>query len=117
MATRKHRQFPEKRRQLITQLKRFDYGREQISRLIAPLSFIIAIFTLLKVYNISFTSTQILLASLAAVLVMFVIGFVWDNLGMVEEEIEYANERNRFVKAMLKHAWLNKLRGAKINKK
>ncbi len=116
MKNKKPRKFPEERKQLITQLKRFDYGHELAHRLLAPVSFIIAVFTLLKVYEISFTAAQILGASLVAVLLMFAAGFAWDKLGMIEEEIEYSNERNRFVKALLRKAWLKKLDGARIVK-
>jgi hypothetical protein len=111
---KKKKRFPEERRYLITQLKRFDYGHALAHRLLAPISFILAMFTLLKVYGISFTAAQILLAGLAAVFLMFLAGLIWDRCGMIEEEIEYANERNRFVKAMLKKTWLKKLDGARI---
>jgi signal transduction histidine kinase len=112
-----HKNFPEERRWLITQLKRFDYGKEQINRIIAPVSFVIAVFTLFKVYDISFTANQIFFVSAIAVGIIFAIGLVWDWFGMIEEEIEYANERNRFVKAMLKHSWRKKLERAKITRK
>lgn len=120
MATKKRKllkRFSEERRLLVTQLKRFDYGKEQINRIIAPVSFVIAMFTLLKVYDVAFTVKQIVFASLVAILFIFLVGFVWDRLGMIEEEIEYLNERNRFVKAMLKNAWLKKLQRARITKK
>lgn len=118
MATKrpKRKGFPEERRALITQLKRFDYGKEQINRILAPVSFVIAVFTLLKVYGISFAGKEIFLASLAAIALIFVAGLIWDKLGLIEEEIEYVNERNRFVKAMLKKKWLSKLDHAKITK-
>jgi len=111
------KKFPEERRFLITQLKRFDFGKEQVNRILAPISFVIAAFTLLKVYEISFTVHQIFIASAIAVGIMFVIGLAWDKLGMIEEEIEYNNEHNRFVKAMLKNSWKKKLDRAKITKK
>ncbi len=114
---RRHKKFPEERRWLITQLKRFDYGKEQVNRIIAPVSFVVAMFTLLKVYEISFTANQIFFASAIAVGVIFVIGLAWDWFGLIEEEIEYVNERNRFVKAMLKNSWKKKLERAKITKK
>lgn len=102
---------------MITQLKRFDYGKEQVNRIIAPVSFVIAAFTLMKVYEISFTAQQIFIASAIAVGAMFVIGLAWDWFGLIEEEIEYGNERNRFVKAMLKNSWKRKLDKAKITRK
>jgi len=108
------KKFPEERRILITQMKRFDYGKEMIARALTPISFVIAVFTLLKVYNISFTLMQIAAVSAVGIFVMFLIGFVWDKLGMIEEEIEYGNERNRFVKVLLKKTWLKKLKKSKI---
>ena len=108
------KKFPEERRFLITQLKRFDFGKEQVNRILAPISFVIAAFTLLKVYEISFTVHQIFIASAIAVGIMFVIGLAWDKLGMIEEEIEYINERNRFVRVMLKKNWIRKLSKATI---
>ena len=108
------KKFPEERRVLITQLKRFDYVKEQVNRIIAPISFVLAVFTLLKVYGVSFTTMQITLAALLTIIAILVVGIVWDKLGMIEEEIEYANERNRFVKAMLKKSWLKKLKKSKI---
>ncbi|HIJ97616.1 TPA: hypothetical protein H1009_00855 [archaeon] len=114
---RRFKKFPEERRWLITQLKRFDFGKEQVNRILAPISFVIAAFTLLKVYEISFTANQIFVASAIAVGIMFVIGLAWDKLGLIEEEIEYNNEHNRFVKAMLKTAWRKKLERARIVKK
>jgi len=103
------------RKFLVTQLKRFDYGKEQMNRVIAPISFILSIFTLMKVYGVSFTTGQIFLASLVAIFTIFFAGILWDKMGLVEEEIEYTNERNRFVKAMLKNSWLKKLNTSKIN--
>lgn len=108
------KKFTEERRALVTQLKRFDYGKEQINRVLAPVSFAIAVFTLLKVYDVSFTLQQIIGLSASTVIAIYVIGYAWDYLGFVEEEIEYGNERNRFVRAVLKKKWLKKLDGAKI---
>lgn len=108
------KKFSEERRALITHLKRFDYGKEQVNRVIAPTAFVLSVFTLLKVYGISFTTMQIIVAILFAVAVIYLIGVMWDRLGMIEEEIEYGNERNRFVKALLKRSWLRKLRKSEI---
>ena len=113
------KKFVDERRFLITQMRRFDYGREFISRIIAPVSFVISIFTLLKVYDISFTFEIIGLILLASIGFMFVIGYAYDKLGFVEEEIEYNNERNRFVKAVLqrmdhKRQWVKLLRKSRI---
>ena len=80
---RRFKKFPEERRWLITQLKRFDFGKEQVNRILAPISFVIAAFTLLKVYEISFTANQIFVASAIAVGIMFVIGLAWDKLGLI----------------------------------
>lgn len=111
---KQNKKFAEERRLLITQLKRFDYGKEQVNRLIAPVSFVLVVFTLLKVYGISFTTAQMGFAALLTIVAIFFAGIIWDKLGMIEEEIEYTNERNRFVKAMLKKAWLKKLKKSKI---
>ena len=111
--------FADERHFLITQIKRFDYGRDLIGRVIAPVSFVIAIFTLLKVYNISLTFKFMAIVVSAAVVFMFCIGYFWDRLGFVEEEIEYQNERNRFVKAVLdkmdhRKGWMKLLRKSRI---
>ena len=118
--SRKTKKFADERRFLITQVKRFDYGRELLSRIIAPISFVIAVFTLLKVYNISLTLNNMIIIVALAIISMFVLGYVWDALGFVEEEIEYTNERNRFVKAMIEHMgkqkpWVKLLRKSRIN--
>ncbi len=109
------------KRLLITQLKRFDYGREQMGRIIAPVSFVIAIFTLLKVYNISFEFQVIGSLITVSVVLLFFVGYVWDRSGLVEEEIEYGNERNRFVRAVLEsryhRAWLKYLQQSKISRR
>ncbi len=113
------KKFLDERRFLITQMRRFDYGREFIGRIIAPVSFVISVFTLLKVYDIGFTFEIIGIIILAAVGFMFLLGYFWDRLGFVEEEIEYNNERNRFVKAVLqrmdhKKQWVGLLRKERI---
>ena len=119
MRKKSKKKFADGRRFTITQMRRFDYGREFIGRIIAPVSFVISIFTLLKVYDISFTFETIGIIIGAAVVFIFTIGYLWDKLGFVEEEIEYNNERNRFVKAMLEHMdgkrpWIKLLRKSRI---
>jgi len=104
------------KRALITQLKRLDYGHIQFTRLLAPVSFVMAGITLLKVYEISLTVEQILMLSGSALVSMYIVGLIWDNTGLVEEEIEYINERNRFVRAVLKGGWIRKLSKATIRK-
>ncbi len=113
------KKFLDERRFVITQMRRFDYGREFISRIIAPVSFVISVFTLLKVYDIGFTFETIGIIIAAAVVFMFALGYAYDRLGFVEEEIEYNNERNRFVKAVLqrmdhKKQWVGLLRKSRI---
>jgi len=102
------------KRSLITQLKRLDYGHIQFTRLLAPISFVMAGLTLLKVYELSFTIEQIIMLAGGALASMYIIGLIWDNTGLVEEEIEYINERNRFVRVMLKKNWIRKLSKATI---
>lgn len=113
------KKFADKRHFLITQIKRFDYGKDLIGRVLSPISFVIAFFTLLKVYNISLTFEFMAITITAAVVFMFFLGYVWDRLGFVEEEIEYGNERNRFVKAVLdkmdhKKGWMKLLKKSRI---
>jgi len=119
MKKRLRKKFADERRFAITQMRRFDYGREVISRVIAPISFVVSIFTLLKVYDIGFTFETIGIIIGAAVIFMFGLGYAYDKLGFVEEEIEYNNERNRFVKAVLqridhKKQWVKLLRKERI---
>ena len=101
---------------LIAQLKRLDYGHIQFTRLLAPISFVMAGLTLLKVYELSFTIEQIIMLAGGALASMYIIGLIWDNTGLVEEEIEYINERNRFVRAVLKGGWMRKLSKATIRR-
>ena len=119
MAKAKKKHY-EKSRFVITQLKRFDYGREQMNRMVAPISFVLSLFTLLKVYNVAFTFDIIITFILVSIILLFFVGYIWDRSGLVEEEIEYGNERNRFVRAILESkyhkAWLNHLQKAKIRK-
>lgn len=104
------------KRNLITQLRRLDYGHIQFTRILAPLSFVMAGLTLLKVYEIDFSTEQILILAGGATAAMYITGLVWDISGLVEEEIENYNERNRFVRAMLRGGWMKKLSKATIRK-
>ena len=112
----------DRRKILITQLLRFDYGKVLIHRVLAPVSFVLSLFTLLKVYNLSFGFSHMVLLAAVTIAAMFILGFIWDKGGFVEEEIEYTNERNRFVHVMLdgnkrtRKQWLKKLQKAKIVK-
>ncbi|MEK6923173.1 MAG: hypothetical protein AABW84_00545 [Nanoarchaeota archaeon] len=121
---KKHRFLPKQTRKaisaekkiLITQLKRLDYGHIQFTRMLSPISFVMAGLTLMKVYDISFAIEQIVILIVGALAAMYITGLIWDKTGLVEEEIEYFNERNRFVKAVLKNGWINKLSKATIRK-
>ena len=118
MASKRHHKKSNliNKRALITQLKRLDYGHIQFTRLLAPVSFVMAGITLFKVYEISLTVEQISMLAGSALVSMYVVGLIWDNTGLVEEEIEYINERNRFVRAVLKGGWIRKLSKATIRK-
>ncbi len=110
----------DKKRLIITQLKRFDYGKNQMNRVLAPIAFVMSFFTLLKVYDISFDFGVIGSLVAVSVVLLFFVGYAWDKSGLVEEEIEYHNERNRFVKAVLESkyhkAWLKYLKKSRIRR-
>jgi len=116
MAAKKHKKTMISKHNFITQLKRFEYGHIQFTRILSPISFVIAGLTLLKVYEISFSVKQIATLAFGALIGMYTLGLIWDKTGLVEEEIEYINERNRFVRAMLKGGWMRKLSKATIRR-
>lgn len=79
---------------IIQQKIRMDVGRANLG----IFQWLMLMFVAVKTALPAMGTHIIILATLGTILVLWFIGFFWDKTKMYEEEVEFSNKRNRFIK-------------------